>query len=120
METSKNRRIATGMATIALLVGGAILAGPASAEAWSATRTCAPGNTCRTTSVTSGTPATNRATVHSHNNVQSQRWPLTTARTTRVFSSQTGTVTIFVYTDGSLHSQSAVCACTGSICATAG
>lgn len=83
-----------------------------------ATRTCLTNERCKSTSSTYGAPGSDEYTVHEHDSARSTRWPLTSAPTTRVFQSQTGTVEVFIYTTGILRSQSATCVCIQLPCAT--
>lgn len=95
-----------------------LVATSAFADAWLGDRTCASFQACRSTSVTSGTPGSFPAnyTVHEQNNARSPEWDLTQNRRTRQFTSQTGQVEVFIFTTGTLHSQSATCVCVATPC----
>lgn len=108
------------LAGLLLVLGSVTLAAPASAaDSWLGSRSCTPQQRCTSTSSTSGTAGSypSRYTVHTHNSARSTNWPLTATRTTRTFASQTGSVSVFIYTTGTLHSQSAVCNCVTFPCA---
>ena len=105
----------------ALALGGLLVAAvPAqAADSWMADRYCQTTQRCQSVSRTWGTPGTYpyQYTVHEHNSVESTRWPLTSATTSRSFQSQTGAVIVFIYTTGNLTGQSAACACIVYPCA---
>lgn len=108
--------LATIFAT--LLLCGTLPMQAQASDAWLATRTCLTNERCKSTSSTYGAPGSDEYTVHEHDSARSTRWPLTSAPTTRVFQSQTGTVEVFIYTTGILRSQSATCVCIQLPCAT--
>ncbi len=94
-------------------------ASAALADTWSGVRTCTVSSEqCRSTSSTYGTPGTfpSNYTVHTHNGVRSTEWPLTASPTTRAFTSQTGSVDVFLYTTGVLQSGGASCVCVNPPC----
>lgn len=89
---------------------------PARADSWLGYRGCHPSQRCESVSQTSGTPGQYQYTVHEHNGTRSTEWPLTASPTTRRFRHGTGSVEIFIYTTGNLHSQSATCVCVSPPC----
>lgn len=118
---SARRTVSAAIVSVMILGGSVLLAAPASAaDSWLGERTCTPQQRCRSTSSTSGVAGVYpyRYTKHVHNAANSTNWPLTSSRTTRSFQSQTGSVDVFIYTTGTLHSQTASCVCVSYPCAT--
>lgn len=116
----KIARIGAAAAAIALAVSIMVAGTPAGAsDGWLGDRHCATGSQCRSNSWTSGTPGAYpyQYTVHKHNGVESTRWNLTAAQTKRSFRAQTGSVSVFLYTTGTLWSQTAACECVTTPCA---
>ena len=113
----------TGMfsvaATVALIGGTLLAASPANAsDGWLGSRNCPPSDNCRSSSTTHGVAGSYpyHYVMHKHNSVQSTNWPMTATSTVRTFTSQIGSVDVFIYTTDFLTAQSATCICVRTPC----
>jgi hypothetical protein len=111
-------RAATALVVVAV-TGVALLGTPAQAsQSFLGNQTCTTGTKCRSHSQTSGVAGTFpfHYTVHSHNNVDSVRWPMTSNKTWHSFRYGTGYVEVFIYTTDTLWSQYLECECVTPPC----
>jgi hypothetical protein len=108
------------MIAFALCGGSMMVTTPARADGYIGTQVCGTNQICHSTSVTSGTPGSYpyQYTVHEHNSVRSTSFALTSSSATHSYSGQRGTVSVWIYTTGTLWSQTRGCVCNASPCAT--